>query len=121
MTNKSNKKRINSFHTQLYHKESWNILNQNVKECIYRLKKLLSKDNYTENNAYILFREIDGVFQSQIQNLQKHHGVQHLQIKSNSIGIWQNAMVGLQSKKEDPKKCQSILHILDCTVQKNIK
>ena len=112
------KKRLRQSNINVFHQESWNILNDNTKSCIIRLKKIIKKESYKILEIYLLFREIDGICQSQLRGLKKHYNLHQLNVKSKSIKVWDDCMHGLVTNIGSPANCLDLLHILDCTVQK---
>jgi hypothetical protein len=112
------KKRLRQCNINLFHKESWGILDNNTKSCISTLRKIMKKDNRKIIEIYLLLRQVDGQCHSQLRGLKKQYNLTQLDVKSKSIRVWDDCMAGLMTNMCNPEHCLDILHVLDCTIQK---
>ena len=112
------KTRTRHYNINLFHKESWCILDNNAKDCITRLRKIIKKENRTIAEIYILFRQVDGLCQSQLRGLKKQYNLHQSQIKSKSVKVWDDCISAIITNVSNPEHCLDILHVLDCTIQK---
>lgn len=113
-----NKKRLNSSNINQFNRELWSVLDEMTNECVKGIRKLMRKDNSKVMDAYLLFRQCDGVCQSKIKTLEKIHNVHQLQFNSKGIYLWNKNSDALMTHMNDLQHCLSILHLLDCTIQK---